>query len=139
MSLSKVYRSRHGFASFSAVVLVGTTAIALTALAGVTVLQLSRTKNAATDAQLRQLLHAGQAYLADQDGTQGKGAFNIDVRLPEPLAQEGATLSIETKSAEPQAPLTAIIRATHRTRDASASLIYDQAEGRWIVDTVQLP
>ena len=126
--------SRQGFASFSAVILVGTTAIALTALAQVTAYQASRTKHAAADAQLRQLLHAGQAYVEASISSSNTPTVETGVPLPGALVAEGATLSIERID-----PAKIVIRATYQSRAATTTLGYSEKQDEWLVEEIVMP
>ena len=129
-------RCQRAFASFTAVVLVGTTALALAALARVTVHQARRANHAASDAQLRQLLIAGQAYL---DSTSTGSAPSAEIALPEALANEDAVLTIQSLSSEGDAIKRVTLHATHGTRIASTTLIYDPQGKRWRVEAATLP
>ena len=132
-------RRCRGFASFTAVVLVGTTAIALTAVASLTMYQAERTRNAATDAQLRQLLIAGQSYASEQLADGARQNNNLDVQLPDTLASDGASLSIERQSPPGNTAKTAIINATLHGRSVNQTLVYDAISGTWRVTEVEMP
>lgn len=135
---STLTHRRRAFASFTAVVLLGTTAIALTAVAGVTVREHQRTRDAATDAQLRQLLAAGQQFLATQPIDH---AGDIDGHLPvlpDGLGDRRASVQIEM-TAQADGPAEATLTATFRDRAAAMSLQYDAEAARWRVTDAQLP
>lgn len=127
---------RRAFASFSAVVLVGTTAIALTALARVTTHDVRRANHAAADAQLRQLLLAGQAFVETQT-VKANERNHIDVPLPSELGSNSA-LRIRYQREGVDASLSVTIEATHRQRYASVVLV-EGGEGEWQATDVQMP
>lgn len=126
---------RRGFATFSAVALLGTTAIALTALAGVTMHQAQRTRDALCDAQLRQLLKAGQSH-AEQGGAD---AASGSVTLPDTLVGDQAAVTWVTKQSSGDSPATIEITAHLRGRAARETLIFDPGAGAWRVMDVELP
>ena len=132
---------RRGFASFSAVVLVGTTAIALTAIAGITLEQAGRTQDAVTDAQLRQLLLAGQAYLESQPYDRSRPEAPLNTPLPKDLTNgDAASLSITYQTTGVDAPQpSAVITATYRLRQASVTLTYNQTQEVWQPAEIQMP
>lgn len=125
---------RRAFASFSAVVLVGTSAIALTALARVTTGSVSRANEAVVDAQLRQLLLAGQAYLKTQAPDGDISARQVALPLPGPLQEAGATLILNTN-----ATTSVTLTAEHRDRVASTTLVYNAEQQTWQSESVTLP
>ena len=127
---------RRAFASFSAVVLVGTTALALAALARVTVHDIRRANDAADDAQLRQLLLAGQAFVESQT-IKTIETDRIDITLPSEL-ELGSTLTVRYQRANADGPLTATIEATCHERSASVVLI-DRESGQWRITEVRMP
>ncbi len=129
---------RRGFASFTAVVLIGTSAIALTAVAGVTIRQAQRTRDAAADAQLRQLLLAGLAHLAEVS-PDDQGFFDeYTPALPDRFAGDDATLLIRAGQDGPSL-VTATVTAECRGRTASQTLAYHPDAGAWRVTEVQMP
>ncbi|XAM00069.1 hypothetical protein OT109_01525 [Phycisphaeraceae bacterium D3-23] len=129
-------RRRSGFASFVAVALMGTTAIALTAIAGVTVRQMQRSNHAAVDAQLRLMLMDGRAYLTDPP-TETDGVREQYIVLPDPDEAIGSILIEE--SVAPSVPATATITATLRQRTATATLTYNRDAQRWTINHTALP
>jgi hypothetical protein len=129
---------RRGFASFTAVVLIGTSAIALTAVAGVTIRQAQRTRDAAADAQLRQLLLAGQAHLAGVSPDDQEFSDGYMPALPDRFAGDGASLLIRAGQGGPS-PVTATVTAECRGRTASQTFAYDPEHGEWRVTEVQMP
>lgn len=129
---------RRAFATFTAVVLLGTTAIALTAVAGVTVRQHQRTRDAAADAQLRLLLNAGQQFLDAQPAENVNGISDHLPALPDALDDGSASVQIEA-AAQPGEPATATLTATLRGRTATLTLRYDPDAQRWQPTDAQLP
>ncbi|MEM6504103.1 MAG: hypothetical protein AAF711_01405 [Planctomycetota bacterium] len=128
--------NRHGFASFSAVVLVGTTALALTALARVTTTEIRRTSNAATDTQLRQFLLAGQLFLHEQT-IKPNETGSIDINLPESLeATSSLTIHFQFEGTQPT-PI-AIIEASHRQRRATSEFVLME-NNTWQAQDLRMP
>ena len=132
----RLRKRRRAFASFSAVVLVGTTALALTALARVTTTQAKRASHAAADAQLRQLLFVGQAFV-DTQTIKANESNRIDIPLPEAFGTTSAvTVSYQREGAG--APLIAMIEASHNQRQVVAELVQTES-GQWQARDVQMP
>ena len=119
---------RRGMASIIAVVMIGLVAIALVTLGTVFVSQLKRTKAAATDAQLRQMLIAG-AVMATQMAQDDR-----DVALPNEMGNEGATLHVKVHRDGDRA--TAAIDAKWRERVLRETIRMERRDSQWkIVDT----
>ena len=89
--------ARRGFASVTAVVLLGLVAATAGALGALTRVDYVRTRNGAADAQLRQLLLAGAADVLAQSTSWAEkpGASRWDVALPDSTAALRATLAVE--------------------------------------------
>lgn len=132
-------RRRCGFATFTAVALVGTTALALTALAGLAMHQADRAQTAAEDAQLRQLLHAGMLYNAPLPNANDDASAPYRVPLPDTLDPEDASLTIRATAQADVSPQTRVITATLNGRTATQTLRYDAQTAAWHVVEVQMP
>lgn|GEM_PF-2044557 len=137
-SIPKKHR-RRGFASFTAVALLGMSAVALTMLAAHTIRQSKRASNLASDAQLRQLLAAGEIYLASLTPDQLNKLTPIQAQLPEPLATQYAVLTITPVVASAGAPAAYDIQAQINGRTASQTLAYDSQARNWQLQQIVLP
>jgi hypothetical protein len=133
------HHRRRGFATFSAVVLVGLATVALTMFAGITIRQLERTRDAGTDAQLRQLLIAGRT-IAQQYTPSDLAPLPEQQALPAALAEAGgATLTLEAQPSTETANATVTITAVYEHQTATQTLSYDPAQQRWRIIDAQLP
>lgn len=86
-------RRRRGFASFFAVVMIGMVAMAMLSLGLMVQIDARRTRDAGRQAQVRQLLLAGQAVAAEQIAA-GELA-EVNVALPAALHEHALSLSFE--------------------------------------------
>ena len=128
----KVNRRRRGFAVLTAIVLTALVAVAMTAALSVFRANVRRTAAALDDAQLRQLLLAGERVarqrLAAPPAPAGQGG---PVELPPSLSQDGATLRVD--AAGPATERAAVFRVivTLGGRRASQTLQYEAGAGGW--------
>lgn len=117
-------------ASIIAVVMIGLVAIALVTLGAAFSSQLKRTRAAAADTQLRQLLTAGAA-IATQSA-----ADDQDVALPKELADDGASLHVSIRRDGERA--TAEINAKLRERSMNQTLHLERRDGTWKITDAAL-
>lgn len=131
-------RRRSGFATFSAVVLIGTTAIVLAMFARLSIEQVNRAGTQAIDAQLRQMLHAGQVYVHDTTPN-ALGEESYEIALPAALSHnDHASLAVRFERPIASEPV-AILVARQHDRTMSQTMIYDTDEYAWRVVDVLLP
>lgn len=122
-------------------------AIAMLALVGAAILvitrefsfNMTRTRLATQDAQLRQLLLAGaQDATIRARGWGGEVALSTwQIDLPQPLKQDGATLSLE---ARPVSSIAVEIRIDARIerRQSSQLLYFNRHDERWTLTDAEL-
>lgn len=128
---------RDAFATVAAVVLTGLVSVAL--LATVTLLRNDalRTRRAVAEAQLRQLLLAGQvaASAALTDNENERRVLKID--LPEELTASSSLTLVLDPANQPDL-LTATLEAGHDGFYQSQALTYRRVDGRWALAEAQL-
>jgi len=117
-------------ASIIAVVMIGLVGIALVTLGTVFAGQFKRTRAAAADAQLRQMLTAG-AVMATQMSADDK-----DISLPKELADDGAKLHVTVHRDGDRA--TAEIEANLGARSMDQTVHLERRDGRWKVAAAAL-
>ncbi len=127
--------SNRGLAIVAAVVLIGLTGVAFVGLASLVRHDLRRTAHARGEAQLRQLLLAGERAAAASLDRPGQGIQNV--ALPAELAAEGATLSITPGDAAGETRVLDV-DAGHMSLRASQRLTYERREGRWALVGAEL-
>ncbi len=119
------------FAAVTAVVMLGLVASVLAALAMMFAADARRTRNAAADAQLRQLLIAGAADV-QQRLTQGQTTFEVNVAAP---AAEG---HIQLRATAEGDGVRAVVAATLGTRRSEQTLHFTRDGDRWRLASVEL-
>jgi Na+-transporting NADH:ubiquinone oxidoreductase subunit NqrC len=118
------------FAAVTAIVLLGLVASVLAAMAMMFAADARRTRNAAADAQLRQLLIAGAA---DVQQRVNAGQTTFDVKLAAPA--EGAMHLSATAEGD---AVRAVIAAALGTRRGEQTLRFTREGERWKVAAVEL-
>lgn len=136
MRQAKAYRPA-AFATVAAVVLTGLVSVAL--LATVTLIRNDalRTRRAVAEAQLRQLLLAGQvaAFAALTDNENERRVLKID--LPEELTAS-SSLTLVLEPANQPDLLIATLEAGHDGFFQSQALTYRRVDGKWTPADAQL-
>ena len=137
----KFHASRRGFAMLTAIALVALVAVAMAAAASVFRLDLRRTVTGAEDAQLRQLLFAGEriarAKLPREDGKVESAAG--PVQLPPALAAQGASMNVGVApKADNADAAVATVEATLGGRAAAQTLRYERGPGGWRLAGVEI-
>jgi hypothetical protein len=122
-------RRKRGLAVVAAVVLIGLTGVAFVALASLVRHDVRRTARARNEAQLRQLLLAGEAAAAASLDGQGQGVQNVT--LPSELASDGATLTITPVGDAAGETRVVGVEATHTGLRESQRLTFRRGDGRW--------
>ncbi len=127
---SRSGHARGGFAMVVAITLMGLVAATLAVLATLLVSEAKRTGAAATEAQLRQLLIAGEAVAAQQTQklveTNGKDQI---VALPQELAEGKASLAL--KSSRNREGVDVIVTAKYQGREATQTLRFARRGAGW--------
>ena len=118
------------FAAVTAVVMLGLVASVLAALAMMFAADARRTRNAAADAQLRQLLIAGAADV-QQRLKQGQTTF--DVKVPAPAEGE-----MQLRATAEGDGVRAVVAATLGTRRGEQTLKFTRDGARWRLASVEL-
>jgi hypothetical protein len=128
-------RRSSGLAIVAAVVLIGMAGVVFVALTSLVRHDLRRTAQARGEAQLRQLLLAGEAAAARSVGAPGQGGQNVT--LPAELSADGATLSFTTGDADGETRVVNV-DAAFAGLHASQRLTYQRRDGRWVVVGAEL-
>ena len=132
-------RSRRGFAVLTAIVLTALVAVAIAAALSVFRTNLSRTAAVASDAQLRQLLLAGERVARARLASPADGAGQGErVELPAALPQDGATLHIDAVGPRTEGAAAFRVTATLSGRRASQTLRYENRAGGWALADAEL-
>jgi hypothetical protein len=100
-----------------AIVLIGLTGIAITALASLFAVEIQRTRQTVDDGQLRQLLLAATHITPPPNGQE------MDVALPEQLVQHGGSLHLRAEAAGGEVA-TVHVEARWNSHMARETLIY---------------
>lgn len=131
--------SRGAFATVTAIVLLALAATTLAALAGLFSVDYRRTRDAQTDAQLRQLLIAGAADVSAKAKAWAGNAPDAtwDVPVPESLAANGGRVTNQAIVGENQT-IEVHIKASYLTRTTAQTLRYRHMGGPWILTDAAL-
>ncbi len=130
------------FALLTGLVLLGLVGVALAAMSALFAQQARRTTDARRDAQLRQLLLASAVALEDRcaawPAEAGEQAFAV--ALPKPLADNGASLSIQIRRepASTQPILAAHVEARFQGQQLRQTLDLSHSAGRWHITGARL-
>lgn len=127
-------RTRHGsrgIALLSALWLLAFLSIVLAAVSVALMIDVRRTREAETDAQLRQLLLAGAAEAATRldDGSMAEDR-RVAITLPEALQDRGAALTLRRERGEGTQTIVAV-EAALDGRGASQTLRFTPDGGAW--------
>ena len=128
----------HAFATVAALALVAVVGISLTVLTTLLARDLKRTTHQSQDAQLRQLLIAGESAVRASLDKQGH-ARDVSLKLPPELEASGASIAFEP--VEPASEDTVRIRVTARGADGrsmSQTLQYGRSVERWELRAAEL-
>jgi hypothetical protein len=137
---------RRGFATVTAIALIGLTAMAVVAITTELITDARRTQNAEIETQLRQLLLAGADEAArDLDAwaaapADGKSGKEVRIPLPSTLAADGSLKLTRSPANAPKADRQTLeirIDATWCGRRAAETLRYRRAGGGWTLDEVR--
>jgi hypothetical protein len=126
----------------TAIALVALVGVAMAAAASVFGLDLRRTAAVVGDAQLRQLLVAGERAARQNlpmDAAAAVGGFDGAVPLPPALAERGATLALRVAPADPSAAAAeATVEAALAGRVARQTLRYERGPAGWRLAAAEL-
>ena len=128
---------RRGFAMLTAIALVALVGVAMAAVLALVQLDLRRTADALVEAQLRQMLLAGERAARerlDATGTDGpRAAEAAPASLPAALAADGGALEVTLTSATPAAgkEVEVTVRARLGERSAAQTLRYEHTPEGW--------
>jgi hypothetical protein len=131
--------SRRAFATVTAVVLLGIAAAGLAALAALFSADYRRTRDARTDAQLRQLLIAGAADVSEKAKAwpQNPPPAKWEVTVPELLAADGGRVTNQPTAGEDQT-FEVHVKADYLGRTARQTLRYRYTNDRWSLTDASL-
>lgn len=134
----------------TAIALVALVAVAMAAVGSMFRLNLRRTGEALADAQLRQLLIAGEraarerlasAKASDAVPSNAVRAFDHSVPLPAPLAAAGGSLKLRIQPARGDntaATVEATVEAALEGRSLSQALRYERGPAGWTLAAAEL-
>ena len=125
----------HGVAIVAAVVLIGLTGFAFVALASLVRHDVRRTAQARAEAQLRQLLLAGESAVRSSLDAPPQGVRAVT--LPAELSSDGAKLSFTFGDAAGKVR-SVDVDAAYMGLGASQRLTYQRREGHWVVVRAEL-
>jgi len=133
--------ARRGFAMLTAITLVALVGVAMAAAGSVFRLDLRRTAAVTQDAQLRQLLIAGERAARDKlPATPGPVAPSEGaVPLPPALASRGATLSVRIGAGPNDAEAAATVGAALAGRVVTQTLTYQRGPAGWRLASAVIP
>jgi hypothetical protein len=133
--------TRRGFAMLTAIALIGLVAVAMAAAAAVFRLDLRRTTAVMEDAQLRQLLVAGERAAREKlPAAPGPvSASEAPVSLPPALTTRGATLAVHLSKGPEGDDAIATVEAALAGRVATQTLTYQRGPAGWRVASATLP
>jgi len=130
---------RRGFAIILAIAMMALASATIVVLTRQLGFEVTRTRLAVTDAQLRQLLVAGGRDAVAHAREWGKeaGVSDWQIDLPQPLKTQGATLMLGSR---PVSPTMAEIRmdAQIEDRKISQTLHFSHAAGGWAPTDAEL-
>jgi len=127
-------RHRRGLAMLTAIALIALVGMAMAAAGAVFHLDLRRTAAAVQDAQLRQLLVAGERAAREALPAAGAGAVtdaDHPVALPPALAARGASLVVRFDPGKKPGDATATVEAALEGRVMSQTLHYERGPAGW--------
>ena len=127
-NLTGRHRRHHGFAAIMAISLIILVGAALVVVSSGIVADVKKTRNDAVDAQLRELLIAGEAVAA-RDVAAAPDAKAVAVALPPELAAEGAALKLTP--ARDGEKVTVGVDAEFAHRRARQVLTFTRDGDRW--------
>lgn len=123
---TRLATSRRGFATATALTLLAFVAVLLAAMGSVIGIEARRTRHAAVETQLRQLLLAGAAAAGEETAAAG----TTSVRLPSHLTDETASLTIVIAMPSP-GERTATIDASVAARHARQVVRFARRDAGW--------
>ena len=136
---------RRGMAMLIAVALVSLVGMAIAAVLALVRLELTRTADTLEDAQLRQMLLAGETAarekLSAMTGDVPKAGEEVSVPLPAALAADGAALHLRIAAGPDAGTLTTrevVVEATVGRRTLGQRLNYERDGGDWRLSGVVL-
>jgi hypothetical protein len=112
-----------------AIVLLGLSAMTLTALGVTFSTQVRRTQMAAEDAQLRQLLLAGATFARDKVVAHSFGKF--EVLLPDSLRHDQAVLNVDIQAGASDSERIVEVAASLPRHQTSQRLVLSLQSGAW--------
>ncbi len=122
----RVNRGKPAFATATALTLLAFVGVLLASMATWVTIDARRTREAAAEAQLRQLLLAGAAAASDELAQ--TGAANVP--LPSNLADNAARLTIDI-AVPSESQRTATVEASVAARHARQVVQFSRRDGRW--------
>ena len=132
-------RPRRGFAMIIAIALMALVGAAIVVLTRHVGYEITRTRLAATDVQLRELLIAGgrDAVARSRDWGAQAGQSEWQIDLPRPLKEAGATLKLQRNPLSPNA-MEIHVDARIGDRAASQRLHFSKTTGGWTLTDAEL-
>ena len=128
-------KHRAGFAMITAIMLLSLTAMTITLLGVTLANQARRTQSATEEAQLRQLLTAGTAFVQTRISSDASGRFSV--ALPDALKQDSAELTVDI-SADSAGEKIAQVDASISHHHLSQQLTFSSQNGVWRITKASL-
>jgi len=124
-------RHQAGFATITAIILIGLAGLAVSAVATLFITDMQRTRELGQDAQMRQLLLAALHVPPPERGA------TVCVLLPAELGLRHAQLTMQTVAADDQS-CTVRVEARLEKRLARQVLVYGLSGGQWRLQSAEL-
>lgn len=133
------FRRHRGFASVTAIALIAPVSLALMMLMSLLHSDVRRTAGGLVDAQIRQLLIAGQiaARKEIEKGSGGQDSIARPLALPPGLTADGASLAVRIVSVTPSEAEVRVEAQIGRDLGAQ-TLRFRQSNGAWTLASVNL-
>ena len=125
---------RRGVAAITAVSLLALVGVTLAAMGSLFAAEARRTRDATTEAQLRQLLLSGAAVA----GQRAPFTAEATIELPPLLAADGARLVLRPVKPADGDAVVIDVQAAFADRRMTQRVRYAQRDGRWRVDSADL-
>ena len=121
---------RRGSAALTAVTLIGLVGVMIAALASLFAAEARRTRDAAAEAQLRQLLVAG-AWVANERVRGASPVTESSIELPASLTADGARVTLAAAPAPDANTVLINVNAALGEREMSQSLRFVRRDAQW--------
>jgi hypothetical protein len=131
-------KRRHGFAGATAVTMLALVGVTIAAMSSMFVAEARRTRDAAIDAQMRQLLIAGAAVAGQQLQSPEPANTEIRIELPPAPAAEGFGLVLRPAAAADPGVRVIEVIASWNEREMNQTLRFVRRQDRWALAGARL-